>query len=81
MTNRMLSLKKQVGPLSCDCLRLMALHGEGKDWEELYRAICDRWSAKAVDRKLLGLSRRGYIDYGVSPRTGWLTDKGREALK
>lgn len=24
---------------------------------------------------------RGYIDYGVSLRTGWVTDKGMELLK
>ena len=26
-------------------------------------------------------ARRGLVEYGVSLRTGWLTDKGRELLK
>ena len=33
-------------------------------------------AASIIDR----LMRKGYIDYGVSARSGWITDKGMEAL-
>lgn len=50
-------------------------------WDEWYEEICGRWSEKAVNRKMEELSKRGYIEYGVSARTGWLTDKGKAALE
>jgi hypothetical protein len=35
---------------------------------------------KVVYRAMERADRRGYIDYGVSLRSGWLTDKGRELV-
>lgn len=32
---------------------------------------------KVADAIILRLARRGWIEWGVSMRTGWLTDKGR----
>lgn len=48
---------------------------------DAYRDACAVWSEKAVCAKFDELARRGYIEYGVSARTGWLTDKGKEALR
>ena len=59
-------------------LAYVDLHGTR---ERLFKAACRRWSTNAVLRKFDDLARRGYIEFGVSPHTGWLTDKGREALK
>jgi hypothetical protein len=70
--------KKTIG-----CLRLAAMHDEPHtyvDWEQRYQALCFVYSEKAVLKKMEDLANRDYIDYGVSARTGWLTDKGRAAL-
>lgn len=37
-------------------------------------------SEKLVYKKMEQLADRGYLDYGVSLRTAWLTEKGLEAL-
>ena len=46
-----------------------------------------RWPAeilglpdKQVERHLESLDRRGYCESGVSLRSGWLTEKGRDAV-
>lgn len=71
----------RLGPKAYDCLKLADLHGRwDHEWDEHYAEICKRYSEKAVTVKLTELANRGYIEYGVSARTGWLTDKGREAL-
>ena len=36
---------------------------------------------KVIIRKVEKLTRRGYLEYGVSPRYAWLTDKGRAAAR
>lgn len=48
--------------------------------DALYDEACARWSEKAVCRKFEELADRGYIEYGVSARTGWLTEKGQAAM-
>lgn len=48
---------------------------------DVYEAACLKYSEKAVCKMFLSLADRDYIEYGVSARTGWLTDKGREALR
>lgn len=35
---------------------------------------------KVIDRVLERLAKRGYIDWGVSIRLCWLTDKGKELI-
>lgn len=47
----------------------------------LYQAATERWSQKAVLSKFEELVSRGYLDCGVSARTGWLTQKGRDTLQ
>jgi hypothetical protein len=66
------------------CLLIAETHKAGNYdsvWNECYRIACQRFSEKAVNLKMLELARRGYIDYGVSARTGWLTEKGKAALQ
>lgn len=65
------------------CLQMAyAMHVVGRTdfWQTLYDEACARWTEKAVNRKFEELSKRGYLDYGVSARMGWLTDKGYDAL-
>jgi hypothetical protein len=64
-----------LGPKSLDCLRLAALHanyagGTWDPWQTHYEAICKRYSAKAVHRKMEELTRRGYIIIGPDPKLG-----------
>lgn len=69
----------RLGEKSIACLRVAATK-ESEAWRRAYEAVCARWGEKVVLSTFERLSRRGYIEYGVSERTGWLTDKGRVAL-
>lgn len=67
------------------CLRIAALRHGGRPGDsdagaELYRRAAALYSDKALDAKFEELTERGYLEYGVSARTGWLTPKGRDAL-
>lgn len=73
-----------LGEKAVACLRIAALrHGERNfpAAELAYREACDKWSQKAVDAKFQQLVDKGYLECGVSARTGWLTEKGREHEK
>lgn len=41
-----------------------------------YDVLYQKYPPKKVDKKFDGLVRRGYLEFGVSARTGWLTSKG-----
>lgn len=62
------------------CLRMAALDPLDDARWALYREASARWSEKAVCRKFEELADRGYLEFGVSARTAWLTAKGRAAL-
>ena len=65
------------------CLAMVyALHDRNNSaaWQNLYDEACAAFSEKAVNLKFEELARRGYLDCGVSARTGWLTEKGKAAL-
>lgn len=66
------------------CLRIAAARGADGDWtaerDTLYREACERFSEKAVCTKFEQLAAKDYIEYGVSARTGWPTEKGRDVL-
>lgn len=86
-----------IGPKTQACLEMaLALHpysglpydpanlnhpGDNAAWKQMYAAACQEYSEKAVCRKFEELSDRGYMEYGVSARTGWLTDRGRAVLE
>ncbi len=74
-------MSNQLGEKAMACLRLASLDKISSDWQLGYDAACASWSEKAVITAFESLVRRGYIECGVSARTGWLTEKGREALE
>lgn len=45
-----------------------------------WEALCAKWGGKQVVGKLDDLSDKDYVEYGVSLRTCWLTEKGKLAL-
>jgi hypothetical protein len=61
-------------------LRIAAME-IGADRCKAYEEACRRFSQKAVDTMFKSLESRGYIESGVSARTGWLTAKGKAALE
>ncbi len=65
------------GPKGLAVLELASMQGEDR-WKR-YEEACDRFGEAVVIAKFDALAARGYIDYGVSARTGWLTDKGQAA--
>jgi len=46
-----------------------------------YQVLYERYPPKQVDAKFEKIYRKGYIECGVSARTGWLTPKGRAKLQ
>jgi hypothetical protein len=58
-------------------LRAVAEHGV----DAYERLIADGHAPKRVYAKMVSLVGRGYLDCGVVPHRGWLTDRGREALE
>lgn len=82
----------KLGQKSIDCLLLAEINSNPtvtkadrdekfKEWKAFYDEISAKYSEKAVCRKMEDLSEMGYIEYGVSARTGWLEEKGRIALE
>lgn len=51
------------------------------EWRRLYSEACATFSQRAVECKFAELAERGYLEYGVSVRNGWLTEKGHAALE
>lgn len=62
------------------CLVLAEMHDTPSEWQDFYDSICCQFSEKAVLAKLEELTNRGYVEYGVSARQSWLTEKGEAAL-
>ncbi len=69
-----------LGEKSIACLRFSEALCIPEQRRKLYDLACKKYSENAVIRKCEDLCARGYMEFGVSPRTGWLTDKGRESL-
>ena len=69
-----------LGEKALACLRIAEVHSTDPAWDDRYDLACRQYSEKAVIRKMEELCDRGYIECGVSVRTGWLTDKGAQAL-
>lgn len=53
---------------------------EGESYTEPYGVLCDKYGEKVVDAKIDKCDRKGYIEYGVSQRSGWLSKKGEAKL-
>lgn len=45
------------------------------------RLIAKGYPPKVADSIIERLARKGWIEYGVSARSGWLTDAGRAVLR
>lgn len=43
-----------------------------------YHTLIRRWGEAAFYRRLISMTHARAMDYGVSARTGWLTDRGIE---
>lgn len=68
-------------PKMLDCLSLASLEPGSKERQDQYNLLCQKWGENVICAKMSRLADRDYIEYGVSPRTGWLTEKGEEALE
>lgn len=75
-----MNLPEVTGDKRLDCLTLASLSVGGQYWRDYYETLCRQYSEKAVCARMERLERDRYIDCGVSARTGWLTEKGCEAL-
>ena len=64
-----------------DCLKLASMPCGSSERMARYKALCQQYGENVVCSKMESLARRNYIEYGVSPRTGWLTPKGHATLE
>lgn len=62
-----------------ELLRAIRRRTDGGEWRQFPHELL-AMPEKVVERKMEQLDRRGYIDWGVSLRTAWLTNKGRDRL-
>lgn len=69
-----------LGEKALTALRLAALPPTSPERQSGYDAACAQYSEKAMLRVFESLVRRGYMECGVSARTGWLTSMGCEEL-
>ncbi len=67
------------GPKGLAVLELASMQGDDDRRWKKHQEACDLFGEAVVIAKFEALAARGYIDYGVSARTGWLTDKGQAA--
>ena len=82
MSNRDLTEQRMQAKDIPDSSLLALLHAQGQGAPFAYRVLYDAGvPTKVVEAKFQRFYRRGWIEYGVSLRTGWLTAKGKEALR
>lgn len=70
----------RLGAKAMAVLRIASLPILSIERQNAYNDACSAYSEKAVLKKFEDLESARYIDCGVSARTGWLTDKGKEML-
>lgn len=73
-------MTSNLGEKSLACLRMARFSFASQERQALYLAACERFSQKAVDKKFEDLVDAGYMECGVTARSGWLTEKGRGAI-
>ena len=82
MSNRDLTEQRMQAKDIPDSSLLALLQAQGQGHPFAYRVLYDEGvPPKVVEAKFERFHRRGWIEYGVSLRTGWLTPKGTEALR
>ena len=63
-----------------ELLELVDAHDWDKDKPFAYEVLIQKYPEKKVYAKIDKLVRKGYLEFGVSARTGWLTAKGKAKL-
>lgn len=66
--------------MSVDLLRLSAPQHDTAAWCADIRSLCERYGHSVIKTRLHELTVGGYITDSGTPRVGWLTEKGRQAL-
>lgn len=69
-----------LGHKALTCLDLARRTHDYKGFPEAWDAACELYHPKQIELMCQRLVDRGYMECGVSARTGWLTQKGRDAL-
>ena len=55
---------------------------EDKNLPYTYKVLGEKYgSEKLVFKKMEWLASKGYLEYGVSLRTAWLTEKGKNEIQ
>ena len=63
-------------------LQLIYAHRINRDTPFAYEILTDMgFPINVIYAKYIKLNKKGYVEYGVSIRTGWLTDEGIAKLK
>jgi hypothetical protein len=73
--------RRGLGATSLEVLRLCEPALASHLWRDYVLALCARYSHVEVKEKLRQLRDGGFIHDEGSPRTGWLTTKGKRALR
>lgn len=69
-----------MGPKAVACLKIANAPRRDEEWRELYLEAVAEFGEKVILKKFDDLDAKGYIESGVTSRTGWLTEKGWAAL-
>lgn len=69
-----------LGHKALTCLDLARRTHDYNGFSEAWDAACEIYHPKQLIKMSQSLVDRGYMECGVSARTGWLTPKGRDAL-
>lgn len=76
-----MAMSEQMGPKAITCLKIATHEFGSAERVRLFNEAASTYSQKAVLKKFEDLVEAGYVECGVSARSGWITDKGRQALK
>ncbi len=74
-------MSEPLGEKAMACLKMARISFGSAEYNALYQTACDKYSEKAVLVKFEQLATDGYIEYGVTARSGWLTEKGKAILR
>ncbi|KKL53696.1 hypothetical protein LCGC14_2272900, partial [marine sediment metagenome] len=62
-------------------LREILKYFESRGFPNKYVVMYCKYGKKKVDAKIDKMARKGYIEYGITARSGWLTEKGKQKLE
>lgn len=83
MSTSVLDPRDGITTFAHDLLRISvgAIDGDLEAWRAHVLATCARYDAPLIDRGFDELVKQGFITNDGLPGTGWLTPKGRAALR